>query len=766
MFIDEEAEVKEKNQVDCEDEDREGETIKLMEIEEEKISKVFINDDHEVEEEEEVDINLYRILENSRILNDETMSIESDSICDTNNAIPDDEIIELKDITVLPVEVQDQIKKVLEAEDVESKEAKSLDDMNMFMTEKQKDKFKANIKKGLVKSGDKDGNCTFYSIINALQYIKTGVARQIKDEDDLALSSLIGREVLDILKEYKDRLRYCRQSDSIKHLIRLNEELKEVNITINLFKLKDTCKYLYSNWSKTKNRILSSKVKKIPVSMVETLLLGADRVKTFSEIRTNTEKDTIVNLVGESSRKVGSEVDISFIKDISALVKLVTTYRSKKTIDKTFICDQCMTVQGNKKLFNSHIKYCTEINSIKYNFNNDKIICFNSIQKSLPHPFTIYYDLETTAGQDNEGMRTISYVYSLAFNEEIRNRFEELKNVYEYRCMNQTLSELSTYHLPECIMRFVDKTDLTILSNSIKNINNNVPNSMERHCALEIYMVIKRSKKMLKVMVSTNCQLSHHHIKKYRSNNPIKLNEKCVICDIKSSTPGRLNKDLVKSIGREEFIRIYSNVGLFNMPEEEYLSNCVKVLENVILLADLPKINRSTGGDINIIKERFYNFYQFLSKHEVEDVQVLIDKVKDDYKEGLTGSDEDFGIKSKKERENIEEKIKKMMWKDALINYSYKSLIGVNIQVSRIWIQKVASLLEDELVIHHCHYSGQIYGYAHKNCNSKLRIQNEIPVKVYARNASNFDLLFLVKGFKIVRLWLRQNKHYWHSKSC
>ena len=167
-----------------------------------------------------------------------------------------------------------------------------------------------------------------------------------------------------------------------------------------------------------------------------------------------------------------------------------------------------MTVQCNKKTFTSHIKYCTGINSIKYNFNNDKIICFNTIQKSLPQPFTIYYDLETTAGQDNEGMRTISFVYSLSFNEEIRNKFEELKNIYEYRCLNQEAGELSSYHLPECIMRFVDKSDLTILKNSIMDITNKVQNSMERHCALEIYMVIKWTKKMLKVMRERGVYLS------------------------------------------------------------------------------------------------------------------------------------------------------------------------------------------------------------------------------------------------------------------
>ena len=92
-----------------------------MEIEEEKISKVFINDDHEGKE-AEVDINLYRILENSRILDDETRSAEYDSICDNNKSIPDDVIIGPDDIKLLPIAVQNRIKQVTEAEDVECKQ--------------------------------------------------------------------------------------------------------------------------------------------------------------------------------------------------------------------------------------------------------------------------------------------------------------------------------------------------------------------------------------------------------------------------------------------------------------------------------------------------------------------------------------------------------------------------------------------------------------------------------------------------------------------
>ena len=64
-------------------------------------------------------------------------------------------------------------------------------------------------------------------------------------------------------------------------------------------------------------------------------------------------------------------------------------------------------------------------------------------------------------------------------------------------------------------------------------------------------------------------------------------------------------------------------------------------------------------------------------------------------------------------------------------------------------MEQLNTAIEDTVVIHHCHYSGYIYGYAHKSCNSSLQCQYQIPVKVYAHNASNFDLIFMVKGFKL-----------------
>ena len=128
-FIDEEADAEEKIEVDNE----EDEQIKLMEIEEEKISKSFLDD---AEEEEHFDRNLYRVLENARILQDNTTTRIDDTFND--DGIDDNDILHLDDVGALAIEVQEKIKKVLEEENIADIETDNLNDMDLYMSEPQK----------------------------------------------------------------------------------------------------------------------------------------------------------------------------------------------------------------------------------------------------------------------------------------------------------------------------------------------------------------------------------------------------------------------------------------------------------------------------------------------------------------------------------------------------------------------------------------------------------------------------------------------------
>ena len=707
------------------DED-EQEYLESIERDEENRSKCFIDDSNE----EIVDRNLYRLLENENLLKVENRSQDEEGEEDYEDNMGEDEILDDDDLE----ELNEINMYGLDKKDDKSKEDmdKDLDKMGMNISETSRKKFLKNINKELINSENIDGNCTFYSIINSLYYLKTGKIMLIKDER--VVEEAIGIDIMQKIYEYKDRLRYCRQKDVIKYLHELNNDLQSVGVCINLFKLKPKERYIFNNWSKVCYRMKNVKVKKMVISMVDTLLLGSIKTKLLYQNNTKLNKDLIVNLVVVPSKTGGNEADVAFIKDVSSLFK-VSSKRPNRPVaaEKGYLCEQCMGFKYNKTLYENHVKVCLGANVPIYTFDNSKIINFKNSIKHLPHPFTVYYDLETTCGQNGRNMKIISYCYGISFSEEIRQKMK-LNNMYEYRAINQNFEELSNYHLPEIIMRYIEVKDLNLLKKSITNIVNKSANCMERHCALEVFLIIKWVRKMLtNILIPIHDKLSNSEINIFKKNNNV---DKCCVCDVTLTNDNEiLNKETVDYIAKTEYIRLYSNVGFFNVLEDEYLRKVNEAVCNAIALFEIPKIYR-IHEDIEDIKlnDLGADIQEYLVKNKIKDVWGFINGVLGKYKETA-----DLAVEGKE----------KVNWKDYIIDYEYKRITGLSVGPSKTFLEEINKALEDTVVIHHCHYSGNIYGYAHKNCNSALQSQNQIPVKVYAHNASNFDLLFLVKGFKL-----------------
>ena len=310
----------------------------------------------------------------------------------------------------------------------------------MLITAKQKDKFINDIKKKLISSENIYGECVFYSILNSLYFLKTEKIKVIKDIK--TLEGIIDQKILDVIVSYRSKLRYSRQKDAINHLIELNYDLKEFGYVINLFKLKEKVKYVYTNWAKNEARMNSNKVKKIPISMIEPLLIGSTKIQSSVEVQQTTVKKKVINLVAVPNRS-NKEVDISFVKDVSILYKMFESGSGKKIMNKSYTCEQCMVVQYKKETYEEHVKTCLGKNTAVYVFTLNNTITFNKTKISLPHPFTIYYDLETTCGQDGKPMYTLTYVYCISFMQSLRDKYSELENLYVFRHINQSSKDLN-----------------------------------------------------------------------------------------------------------------------------------------------------------------------------------------------------------------------------------------------------------------------------------------------------------------------------------
>ena len=83
--------------------------------------------------------------------------------------------------------------------------------------------------------------------------------------------------------------------------------------------------------------------------------------------------------------------------------------------------------------------------------------------------------------------------------------------------------------------------------------------------------------------------------------------------------------------------------------------------------------------------------------------------------------------------------------------------------------------MENRTYIHHSHISGEIIGYAHSYCNSKVR-KNQTKINVVAHNLFRFDFFFFLKGlragvWKIRNITIggknptnEQGHFYWYNK--
>ena len=70
------------------------------------------------------------------------------------------------------------------------------------------------------------------------------------------------------------------------------------------------------------------------------------------------------------------------------------------------------------------------------------------------------------------------------------------------------------------------------------------------------------------------------------------------------------------------------------------------------------------------------------------------------------------------------------------------------LQCTNLEEETLLTVMLDDVVVHHCHYSGHIFGPAHKRCNSRIQQEKRRGCNVYAHNAT-FDNQFILKTIDI-----------------
>ena len=118
-------------------------------------------------------------------------------------------------------------------------------------------------------------------------------------------------------------------------------------------------------------------------------------------------------------------------------------------------CDNYFASSKNE--FSKHIKKCTSVEGITYNFENNKIISFQDNFKYLGDiPFTVYFDFETTTGDNifqDPKMFVISYCQIIAFHPALN-----LEKMIIFRSFQQSAEEIyDLSHFRQEHIPFFDK---------------------------------------------------------------------------------------------------------------------------------------------------------------------------------------------------------------------------------------------------------------------------------------------------------------------
>ena len=56
-------------------------------------------------------------------------------------------------------------------------------------------------------------------------------------------------------------------------------------------------------------------------------------------------------------------------------------------------------------------------------------------------------------------------------------------------------------------------------------------------------------------------------------------------------------------------------------------------------------------------------------------------------------------------------------------------------------LSNITSIVNNKIVVHHSHVSGEIFGYAHDFCNQKVK-ENYYTIPVFAHNQFRFDFFY------------------------
>ena len=412
----------------------------------------------------------------------------------------------------------------------------------------------------------------------------------------------------------------------------------------------------------------------------------------LDDVRRTKEKPLkYVNLIFVEEDNV-QILDMAVITDISVLSRQIIKQKYKR-LRKLYSCEHCFVSFARLTTW-KHTGWCRGANSQDFHFEDCKLLTFEDHLKNCrdTHPVTIYYDLETAANKDSRLMKVISYAYLFLFDRQLH-----YETIVVYRSQVMTLDELLLQNIPETLQWHISEEDNGKLKKCAYYVLRCKEHAMEQMLFMEIVILQHAVVLAMRERARTYSTLPPHVIAlakaDYRARN-------CYVCDfsLDDETPIPF-RDSVDFCLRKVYMRWYcmrrEAPATTEITEAEMVNVWVNAMEKVV--------NTSTSP-----------LYQ---------------------------------------AEEVEEKKLKCQLQSLLLStcYLYVEEHAPRYMISFTWLEEeeLLNILNDDVVVHHNHYTGIVYWPVHKRCNGRCQLARTFKTNIYAHNATNFDHNFVIKGVNI-----------------
>ena len=392
------------------------------------------------------------------------------------------------------------------------------------------------------------------------------------------------------------------------------------------------------------------------------------------------------NLIHLMFEKVddSSVLDMGVLKDFTVLSKMVVNEKNRR-LRKLYTCGKCCRAFIKKTIYEQHIKGCQGDGEQVYNFDfGVQIKTFEEHLKNIEYyPVSVYYDLETTCSTSD--MECVSFAYVIMPDKKLK-----IASSVVYKSFIMSRDELiSIKHFPKVLMPFIETKDYSNLRICANDVLRKEDNALTQLLTTELHILATLFQKYLNQKMWSNKFPNPNEKHQVLQNYELK---DCCICGL-SVNDNINNLPFISTLSfaiRKYYIDLYNTAENLEYSESKFVEMWLACLSTAVL-KEASKKRRKEVKDLKL--ERGLE-YLFMAECLLE----LRDR------------------------------------------FDYHYPVSFNFE------KEIQNILADEVVIHHCHYTGEVVGVAHKRCNSSIRQETKFKkMNIYAHNAA-FDLNFVVKG--------------------